>query len=147
VERIPFWCENNEHAIASLWDEHLQLVVWNLGGLQSFSWWHFIILNVFFFLNYEIPNLILCPWDWICSWADADTWFEGQQQKEEMQRMQAENRAAMQPAENLHLKKMAEEREGEKEWSSWSNARAEAEVLKQNNSLFIGCWFLKRKIY
>jgi len=32
-----------------------------------------------------------------------------------MQRMQAENRAAMQPAENLHLKKMAEEREGEKE--------------------------------
>jgi peptidyl-prolyl isomerase E (cyclophilin E) len=29
--------------------------------------------------------------------------------------MQAENRAAMQPAENLHVKKMAEEREGEKE--------------------------------
>jgi hypothetical protein len=51
VERIPFWCGNNEHAIASLWDEHLQLVVWNLGGLQSFSWWHFIILNVFFFLT------------------------------------------------------------------------------------------------
>ena len=32
-----------------------------------------------------------------------------------MQRMQAENRAAMQAAENSNLKKMAEEREGEKE--------------------------------
>ena len=41
-------------------------------------------------------------------WADADTWFERQQQEEEMQRIQAENRAAMQAAEELHRKKMAQ---------------------------------------
>lgn len=71
-------------------------------------------------------------------WADADTWFERQQQEEEMQRLQAENRAAMQAAEELHRKKMAEDREGEKEEDSEMKddpmARAEAEVLKQNNS-------------
>lgn len=61
-----------------------------------------MFVGLTWFLNYSV-------------WADADTWFERQQQEEEMQRMQAENRAAMQPAENLHLKKMAEEREGEKE--------------------------------
>lgn len=67
-------------------------------------------------------------------WADADTWFERQQQEEEMQRMQAENRAAMQAAEELHRKKMAQEREGEKEDEGDDPmARAEAEVLKQNN--------------
>lgn len=63
-------------------------------------------------------------------WADADTWFERQQQEEEMQRIQAENRAAMEAAEELHRKKMAEEREGEKEEED-PMARAEAEVLKQ----------------
>lgn len=71
-------------------------------------------------------------------WADADTWFERQQQEEEMQRIQAENRAAMQAAEELHRKKMAEEREGEREDETEVKddpmARAEAEVLKQNNS-------------
>jgi peptidyl-prolyl isomerase E (cyclophilin E) len=37
---------------------------------------------------------------YLCSvWADADTWFERQQQEEEMQRLQAEHRAAMQAAE------------------------------------------------
>ena len=70
-------------------------------------------------------------------WADADTWFERQQQEEEMQRIQAENQAAMQTAEELHRKKMAEEREGEKEDETEIKddpmARAEAEVLKQNN--------------
>ncbi|KAJ0094423.1 hypothetical protein Patl1_16663 [Pistacia atlantica] len=71
-------------------------------------------------------------------WADADTWFERQQQEEEMQRIQAENRAAMQAAEELHRKKMAQDREGEKDEDSEMKddpmARAEAEVLKQNNS-------------
>lgn len=63
-------------------------------------------------------------------WADADTWFERQQQEEEMQRIQAENRAVMEAAEELHRKKMAEEREGEKDEED-PMARAEAEVLKQ----------------
>lgn len=73
----------------------------------------------------------------ITVWADADTWFERQQQEEEMQRMQAENRAAMQAAEELHRKKKTEEREGEKEeeieMKDDPMARAEAEVLKQND--------------
>jgi hypothetical protein len=71
-------------------------------------------------------------------WADADTWFERQQQEEEMLRMQAENRAAMEAAEELHRKKMAQDREGEKDDDSEMKddpmARAEADVLKQNNS-------------
>ena len=53
---------------------------------------------------------------YLCSvWADADTWFERQQQEEEMQRLQAEHHAAMQAAEKLHREKLAAEREGEKE--------------------------------
>lgn len=70
-------------------------------------------------------------------WADADTWFERQQQEEEMQRLQAEHRAAMQAAEELHRKKMAEEREGEKEDGDIKDdpmAQAEAEVLRENVS-------------
>lgn len=51
-----------------------------------------------------------------------------------MQRIQAENHAAMQAAEELHRKKMAQEREGEKEDDTETKddpmARAEAEVLK-----------------
>ncbi|XXG55901.1 hypothetical protein AAC387_Pa03g3458 [Persea americana] len=70
-------------------------------------------------------------------WADADTWFERQQQEEEMLRLQAENQAAMQVAEELHRKKLAEDREGEKEEETENKddpmAAAEAEVLKQNN--------------
>ncbi|KAF5945450.1 hypothetical protein HYC85_015678 [Camellia sinensis] len=69
-------------------------------------------------------------------WVDADTWFERQQQEEEMQRIQAENRATMEAAEELHRKKMAQEREGEKEEETDTKddpmARAEAEVLKQD---------------
>lgn len=51
-----------------------------------------------------------------------------------MQRLQAENRAAMQEAEELHRKKMAEEREGEKDEDAKDDpmAKAEAEVLMQN---------------
>lgn len=70
-------------------------------------------------------------------WADADTWFERQQQEEEMQRIQAENQAAMRAAEEMHRKKMAQEREGEKddeiEMKDDPMAMAEAEALKQNN--------------
>ena len=70
-------------------------------------------------------------------WADADTWFERQQQEEEMRRLEAENRAAMQAAEDLRRKKVAEEREGEKEEEidikDDPMAKAEAEVLQQNN--------------
>ncbi|KAL6577753.1 hypothetical protein OROMI_010081 [Orobanche minor] len=67
-------------------------------------------------------------------WADADTWFERQQQEQEMQRLQAEQRAAMQAAEELHRKKVAEEREGEKEEDVRDDpmAAAEADVLNQN---------------
>lgn len=67
-------------------------------------------------------------------WADADTWFERQQQEEEMQRIQAENKAAMEEAEELHRKKMAQERDGEREDETETRAdpmaMAEAEVLK-----------------
>ncbi|KAF5178083.1 hypothetical protein FRX31_032331, partial [Thalictrum thalictroides] len=38
--------------------------------------------------------------------ADADTWFERQQQEDEMQRLQAKNRATMQVVEKLHRKKL-----------------------------------------
>lgn len=73
----------------------------------------------------------------ILVWADADTWFERQQQEEEMQRIQAENRAAMEAAEELHRKKLAQEREGEKDEEVDTKddpmAKAEAEVLRQNS--------------
>lgn len=69
-------------------------------------------------------------------WADAGTWFERQQQEDEMKRLQEEHKAAMQAAEDLHRKKMAEEREGEKDEETDTKndpmAMAEAEVLKQN---------------
>ncbi|CAN1838778.1 Peptidyl-prolyl cis-trans isomerase E [Linum perenne] len=61
--------------------------------------------------------------------------FWGQQQEEEMQKLQAENQAAMQAAEDLHRKKQLEEREGEKdETTDDPMARAEAQVLNQNGS-------------
>lgn len=89
-------------------------------------------------INFVLVALI-CMCFIYCSavWADADTWFERQQQEEEMQRIQAENRATMQAAEELHRKKMADEREGEKEEVEVKDdpmARAEAEVLNQSNS-------------
>lgn len=53
-----------------------------------------------------------------------------------MKRLQEEHKAAMQAAEDLHRKKMAEEREGEKDEETDTKndpmAMAEAEVLKQN---------------
>lgn len=54
-----------------------------------------------------------------------------------MQRIQAENRAEMQAAEELHRKKLAQEQVGEKEEETETKddpmARAEMEVLKQSN--------------
>jgi hypothetical protein len=70
-------------------------------------------------------------------WADADTWFERQQHEEEMRRLEAEQKAAMQDAERIHLKKMAAEREGEKEDDSGAvdpMAMAEAEALNHKHS-------------
>ncbi|XP_062111402.1 uncharacterized protein LOC133822941 [Humulus lupulus] len=90
-------------------------------------------------VNYALPERIKGGeqgWAAQPIWADADTWFERQQQEEEMLRIQAENRAAMEEAEELHRKKLAQEREGEKEETEIKDdpmARAEAEVLKQNN--------------
>ncbi|CAM8912826.1 unnamed protein product [Rhodiola kirilowii] len=91
-------------------------------------------------VNYALPEKIKGGeqgWAAQPIWADADTWFERQQQEEEMKRMQAENKAAMDAAEELHRKKLAQEREGEKDDDVQSKddpmARAEAEVLKQSN--------------
>lgn len=54
-----------------------------------------------------------------------------------MQRLQEEHKAAMQAAEDLHRKKLAEEREGEKEDEGGNMddpmKNAEAEALKQNS--------------
>ncbi|CBI36684.3 unnamed protein product, partial [Vitis vinifera] len=92
-------------------------------------------------VNYALPERIKGGeqgWAARPIWADADTWFERQQQEEEMQRIQAENRAAMQAAEELHRKKMAQEREGEKdeevEGKDDPMARVEAYKRKMNNS-------------
>ncbi|MCL7028303.1 hypothetical protein MKW94_021850 [Papaver nudicaule] len=92
-------------------------------------------------VNYALPEKIKGGeqgWAAQPVWADADTWFERQQQEEEMLRVQAENRAEMQKAEELHRKKLADEREGERdedtEMKDDPMARAEAEVLYQNGS-------------
>eukprot|EP00262_Sarcandra_glabra_P019653 TRINITY_DN7490_c0_g2_i1.p1 TRINITY_DN7490_c0_g2~~TRINITY_DN7490_c0_g2_i1.p1 ORF type:complete len:172 (-),score=36.17 TRINITY_DN7490_c0_g2_i1:454-969(-) len=91
-------------------------------------------------VNYALPEKIKGGeqgWAAQPIWADADTWFERQQQEEEMQRLQAENRASMQAAEELHKKKLAQERDGEKEEETEAiqdpMAMAEAEILKQGN--------------
>ncbi|KAK4399858.1 hypothetical protein Sango_1091900 [Sesamum angolense] len=84
-------------------------------------------------VNYAMPERIKCgEQGWVPQpiWADADTWFERQQQEQEMQRLQAEQRAAMQAAEDLHREKMAEKREGNVKDEPM--AKAEAGVLKQN---------------
>lgn len=70
-------------------------------------------------------------------WADADTWFERQQQEEEMQRLQAEHQAVVRATEAEERKKLMEEREGEVEEPEEKGdpmATAEAEVLAQNNT-------------
>nr|ACG42676.1 peptidyl-prolyl cis-trans isomerase E [Zea mays] len=85
-------------------------------------------------VNYAFPERIKGGeqgWAAQPIWADADTWFERQQQEEEMQRLQAEHRAAMQAAEKLHREKLAAEREGEKEEDPM--AAAEAQAVKQSS--------------
>ncbi|KAG0467776.1 hypothetical protein HPP92_017104 [Vanilla planifolia] len=89
-------------------------------------------------VNYALPERIKGGeqgWAAQPIWADADTWFERQQQEQEMQRLQTEQRAAMQAAEELHRRKMAEVREGEKDETETRTADAmdvrNAEVLKQ----------------
>ncbi|RLN15800.1 peptidyl-prolyl cis-trans isomerase E [Panicum miliaceum] len=87
-------------------------------------------------VNYAFPERIKGGeqgWAAQPIWADADTWFERQQQEEEMQRLQAEQRAAMQVAEKLHREKLAAEREGEKEEEADPMAAAEAQALKQSS--------------
>ncbi|RYR54559.1 hypothetical protein Ahy_A06g029867 isoform B [Arachis hypogaea] len=87
-------------------------------------------------VNYALPEKIKGGeqgWAAQPIWADADTWFERQQQEEEMRRLEAESRAANQAAEDLRRKKAAEEREGEKEDEIDPMAKAEAEALQQNN--------------
>lgn len=91
-------------------------------------------------VNYALPERIKGGeqgWAAQPIWADADTWFERQQQELEMQRLQEEHRAAMQAAEDLHRKKLAEEREGEKEDEAGNMddpmRKAEAEALKQTS--------------
>ncbi|KAG0584720.1 hypothetical protein M758_3G231400 [Ceratodon purpureus] len=66
-------------------------------------------------------------------WADADTWFERQQQEEEMKRLNAEHLATVSAAEEAERKKLKEVREGETEADDAVEdpmAAAEAEALK-----------------
>ncbi|CAI9096441.1 OLC1v1032592C1 [Oldenlandia corymbosa var. corymbosa] len=90
-------------------------------------------------VNYALPEKIKGGeqgWAAQPIWADADTWFERQQQEEEMQKLQAEQKAAMEAAEELHRKKMAEEREGEKDDETANGSdpmrMAEAEAVKSS---------------
>ena len=70
----------------------------------------------------------------LCSvWADADTWFERQQQEEEMKRLRAEHSAAMKEAEKLHREKVAAEKDGEKEEAD-PMAVAEAQAMVKQSS-------------
>jgi peptidyl-prolyl isomerase E (cyclophilin E) len=68
----------------------------------------------------------------VCAvWADADTWFERQQQ--EMKRLNAEHLATVSAAEEAERKKLQEVREGETEADDAVDdpmAAAEAEALK-----------------
>eukprot|EP00249_Psilotum_nudum_P001473 c13940_g1_i1 orf=221-736(-) len=68
-------------------------------------------------------------------WADADTWFERQQQEEEMQRLQAEHQAAVEAAAAEEEKRKADQ-ENEDEIIEIEDekdpmAKAEAEALAQ----------------
>ncbi|XP_013639205.1 PREDICTED: peptidyl-prolyl cis-trans isomerase E [Brassica oleracea var. oleracea] len=85
-------------------------------------------------VNYALPEKIKGGeqgWAAHPLWADADTWFERQQQEKEILKIQAENKAAMEAAEELHRKKLAQDRQGEMEEDTDVKddpmARAEAE--------------------
>ncbi|KAH0877376.1 LOW QUALITY PROTEIN: hypothetical protein HID58_064770 [Brassica napus] len=91
-------------------------------------------------VNYALPEKIKGGeqgWAAHPLWADADTWFERQQQEKEILKIQAENKAAMEAAEELHRKKLAQDRQGEMEEDTDVKddpmARAEAEALSHDN--------------
>ncbi|XP_024363459.1 uncharacterized protein [Physcomitrium patens] len=66
-------------------------------------------------------------------WADADTWFERQQQEEEINRLNVEHQATVSAAEEADRKKLQEAQEGETEQGDAAEdpmAAAEAEALK-----------------
>jgi peptidyl-prolyl isomerase E (cyclophilin E) len=69
-------------------------------------------------------------------WADADTWFERQQQEEGLQRLQAEHQATIEAAEAEDRKKLTEARDGETEAvddePTDPMAQAETEALSNN---------------
>ncbi|ERN17875.1 hypothetical protein AMTRI_Chr10g2160 [Amborella trichopoda] len=69
-------------------------------------------------------------------WADADTWFERQQQEEEIRKLEEEQRAAAKALEVEARRRLAEEREGEKDEPEVKDdpmALAEAEALANRN--------------
>lgn len=76
-------------------------------------------------------------------WADADTWFERQQQEEEINRLNVEHQATVSAAEEADRKKLQEAQEGETEQGDAAEdpmAAAEAEALKvtwRDSILFI----------
>lgn len=72
-------------------------------------------------------------------WADADTWFERQQQEEEIQRLQVEHQATVDAAQEAERKKMLEARDGETEEAEDAGdpmaiAEAEAEALSTKST-------------
>lgn len=71
-------------------------------------------------------------------WADADTWFERQQQEEELKRLNAEHQATVSAAEDADRKKLLEVREGETEADESADpmavAEAEAEATKETEA-------------
>ncbi|KAJ4915682.1 ATPase E1 [Raphanus sativus] len=92
-------------------------------------------------VNYALPEKIKGGeqgWAAHPLWADADTWFERQQQEKEIIKIQAENKAAMEAAEELHRKKLAQDRQGEMEEDTEVKddpmARAEADALSHDNN-------------
>ncbi|CAM6105655.1 unnamed protein product [Calypogeia fissa] len=69
-------------------------------------------------------------------WADADTWFERQQQEEELQKLQAEHDARVKAAEEEERKLIAEAKDGEvdEEVADDPMAQAEAEAVAQESA-------------
>ncbi|KAH7302446.1 hypothetical protein KP509_23G073900 [Ceratopteris richardii] len=67
-------------------------------------------------------------------WADADTWFERQQQEAEIQRLQAEQLASARAAEEEQRKKAMQEKAGETEETEAEDPMAKAEAELNGNS-------------
>jgi hypothetical protein len=97
------------------------LLLWRLRFVTSCH-----ILTIY---DFSVSHHYICLYP---VWADADTWFERQQQEEEMKRLQAEHSAAMKEAEKLHREKVAAEKDGEKEEAD-PMAAVEAQAVKQSS--------------